>query len=67
MRRTDDAAPGWLFREIESAVQDVARKDYIAQDVAAKMQEAVSEIRATDQLMRKGDQLPRQQEAEVGH
>lgn len=61
MRSAEIAAPGWLYREIESAVQDVATRNYIAQDVAEKMHEAVNEIRSNDQLMRKGDDLPTEQ------
>jgi hypothetical protein len=63
MPKTDDTVPGWLFREIESAVQDVAKKGYVTQDVVAKMERAVSEIRATDLIMRKGGSLskPRDQ------
>lgn len=63
MRTTENAAPGWLFREIESAVQKVTERNYIAQDVATKMREAVSEIRSNDQLMRKGEHLPPEQKA----
>ena len=50
MRAATHLVPGWLIQEMEQAVQDVAKKPYIKQDLAERMNEAVNTLRSSDRI-----------------
>jgi hypothetical protein len=52
MRQMVELSPGWLREEIDSALQQVAEKPYITEQLRASFQSAAVTIKSSDRLRR---------------